>query len=85
MKKILLYILLTIAVGVVCGQSYHVGDLFTAPDGSKGIVYYIHPDGSGGWVVALRDASTGCPWGSSSVDIESLPNQAIYGTTTVSS
>ena len=53
---------LLLCMGHVWGQTYHVGDLFTAPDGSQGIVYYLNPDGSGGWVVALSDASTGCYW-----------------------
>ena len=48
-------------------QHLRVGDLFIAPDGSKGIVYYLHPDGSGGWVVALKDATaSNCVWGNSS-------------------
>ena len=48
-------------------QHLRVGDLFIAPDGSKGIVYYLHPDGSGGWVVALKDATaSNCVWGSMS-------------------
>ena len=54
-------------------QTYKVGDLYTAPDGSKGIVYYLHPDGSGGWVVALTDASSGCSWGEL-VDVPGLYN-----------
>jgi len=44
-------------------QTYRVGDLYTAPDGSQGIVFYLHPDGSGGWVVALNDAPSCCNWG----------------------
>lgn len=64
-------ILWTIALlGVWSGlsaQHLRVGDLFIAPDGSKGIVYYLHPDGSGGWVVALKDATaSNCVWGSMS-------------------
>lgn len=59
-----------VLLGVCSGlsaQHLRVGDLFVAPDGSKGIVYYLHPDGSGGWVVALKDAvNTYCPWGSMS-------------------
>jgi hypothetical protein len=48
-------------------QHLRVGDLFIAPDGSKGIVYYLHPDGSGGWAVALKDATaSNCVWGNSS-------------------
>lgn len=59
---------------VASAQTYHIGDLYTAPDGSQGIVYYIHPDGSGGWVVALDDASTGCSWGDAN-DVPGLANQ----------
>lgn len=62
---------------VVSAQSYQIGDLYTAPDGNKGIVYYLHPDGSGGWVVALNDASTGCAWGDAT-DVPGLTNQSSY-------
>ena len=61
----------------LCGQAYHVGDLYTAPDGSKGIVFFILPDGSGGWVAALNDASTGCKWGEA-IDVPEIPN-LMYG------
>jgi len=61
----------------LCGQAYHVGDLYTAPDGSQGIVYFVLPDGSGGWVVALNDASTGCKWGDA-LDIPEIPD-LMYG------
>lgn len=54
-------------------QVYHLGDVITNPDGSKGIVFYIHPDQSGGWMVALQDASEGCPWGTSG-DVPNLNN-----------
>lgn len=73
MKKILTLFFLC-CCGVVIGQSYHIGDVYTAPDGSKGIVYYLLPDGSGGWVVALNDASTSCVWGDA-VDVPGLPNR----------
>ena len=32
-----------------------VGELYTFPDSTQGVVYYLLPDGSGGWVVALDD------------------------------
>lgn len=73
MKNILTLFLLC-CCGVVFGQNYHIGDVYTAPDGSKGIVYYLHPDGSGGWVVALNDASTSCVWGDA-VDVPGLANR----------
>ena len=55
-------------------QGYKLGDVITNDDGSRGVVFYVNPDGSGGWMVALNDASTGCPWGTSS-DIPTLANQ----------
>ena len=75
MKKIILTLLCICCCGFLAAQSYRIGDLYTAPDGSQGIVYYIHPDGSGGWVVALNDASTGCAWGNAS-DVPALADQA---------
>ena len=71
----LLAILLTLCCSVLSAQTYKIGDVYTAPDGSRGIVYYLHPDGSGGWVVALTDASTGCAWGSAT-DVPGLANQS---------
>ena len=62
MKKIFTLLILCCS-GFLSAQNYHIGDLYTAPDGSQGIVFYVHPDGSGGWVVALNDASEGCAWG----------------------
>ena len=66
--------LLQLIAGWAFAQVYHVGDLFTAEDGSQGIVYYLFPDGSG-WAVALQD----CPLaplvpGSDPQDIPTLPN-----------
>ena len=48
---------------MLTAQPLRVGDVFHAPDGSLGIVYYLHPDGSGGWVVALNDAPGTFKWG----------------------
>jgi len=42
---------------------------------AQGIVYYLHPDGSGGWVVALHDAATNCKWGEYG-DVTDLINYA---------
>lgn len=77
MRKIIVILTLFFSCGAGLAQTYHVGDLLTAPDGSKGIVYYLHPDGSGGWAVALTDASTGCTWGTA-VDVPGLVNQDSY-------
>lgn len=60
--------------GILFAQSYRIGDLYTAPDGSQGVVYYVFPDGSGGWAVELNDASVGCIWGNES-DVPGLINQ----------
>jgi len=60
--------------GMLSAQNYHLGDLYTAPDGSQGIVFYLHPDGSGGWVVALDDACHSCSWGDTITDIPDLNN-----------
>ena len=67
-------ILLLCCCGWLSAQNYHVGDLYTAPDGSQGIVFYVYPDGTQGWVVALEDASVECQWGNSS-DVPGLLNQ----------
>jgi len=63
MNKFSILISFLLCVSVSLAQSYQVGDLYTAPDGSQGIVYYIDPTASEGWVVALHDASAGCLWG----------------------
>lgn len=72
MKRVLT-LLMILCCGLLSAQPYHIGDLYTAPDGSQGIVYWLHPDGSGGWVVALNDASTGSKWGETT-DIPELAN-----------
>ena len=67
---------LTLLTALPCAmaQGYKLGDVITNEDGSRGVVFYVRPDGSGGWMVALNDASTGCPWGVSG-DIPALTNQ----------
>ena len=54
-----------------------MGDLYTAEDGSQGIVFFVRADG-GGWAVALHDEESSLPWSTTAVDIPALPN---YGTT----
>ena len=56
------------------GQVYQVGDLYTGPDGSQGIVYYVESDGTG-WVVALDDLPMQSKWGAAS----NVPNLPEYG------
>jgi hypothetical protein len=73
------YLLILVLIGLVASpmmaQGYKLGDVVINDDGSRGVVFYINPDGSGGWMVALTDASTGCAWGSSD-DIPALVNQS---------
>lgn len=70
----LMLIVMNFMVGMVA-QPYRIGDLYRAPDNSYGIVYYLFPDGSGGWAVALQDVSTGAYWGQQT-DVPGLNNQA---------
>ena len=74
-KRLIIWIIGVWCFGMASAQSYHIGDVYIAPDGSKGVVYYLHPDGSGGWVVALNDVSTGCVWGDAT-DVPGLANQS---------
>ena len=53
--------------------TYHIGDLITNDDGSQGILFYISPDQTEGWMVALNDASSSIPWGYG--DVPGLDNQ----------
>ena len=55
-------------------QYYRVGDVITNPDNTKGVVFYINPEGTNGWMVALNDAtsSSGCIWGGNG-HIQDLP------------
>ena len=55
-------------------QTYHIGDLITNDDGSQGILFYVNPDQTDGWMVALNDVSTSIPWGNES-DVPELTNQ----------
>ncbi len=78
MKKLSLFLMIMVAVMLNYGQVYHVGDLYTAPDGSKGIVYYVNTDGSC-WVVALNDIPMYMKWGSL-VDVPDLPEYGANST-----
>ena len=42
---------------------FDIGNVITNPDGSQGVVFYVNPAGTEGWMVALNDASEGCAWG----------------------
>ena len=49
--------ILIASVSMLCAQiSYQIGDIYTFPDGSKGVVCYVNPDNPAeGWAVALND------------------------------
>ena len=54
-------------------STYHIGDLITNDDGSQGILFYVSPDQTEGWMVALSDVSTSISWGNG--DVPGLDNQ----------
>lgn len=56
-------------------QEYHLGQVVTNPDGSQGVVFYLNEDNTSGWMVALHDAASICPWGPIG-DIDGLDNVA---------
>lgn len=53
--------------------TYHIGDMITNSDGSQGVLFYISPDQTEGWMVALNDASSSISWGYG--DVPGLDNQ----------
>ena len=75
MRRLVIYFLLQFAAMFCFGQTYHVGDLYTAEDGSQGIVFFVAADGSG-WAVALHDAPapSSYSWSLTGSDIPTLPN-----------
>ena len=60
------------AITPLWAQTYSIGDLIVNDDGSKGIVFYVTPDRTDGWMVALNDLPTH-NWGLP-LDIASLQN-----------
>ena len=42
--------------------SVHVGDVITFANNSKGVVFYINPDRTGGWVVRSTDNTQTTKW-----------------------
>ncbi len=53
--------------------SHHIGDVVTAPDGQKSVVYYISPDDGSYWLVAMNDLPNDYEWGPST-DVTELTN-----------
>ena len=84
MKRHVLYFLLQFAAIICFGQTYHIGDLYTAEDGSQGIVFFLTADG-GGWAVALHDAPSdhGYVWTGVGGDIPELTNYDLPSQTTL--
>ena len=69
-----LSLLLLLTVWMPCrGQDIRVGDLVVNRDRSRGIVFWVSPDGSQGWMVAMQDPSLTCQWGTNG-DIPTLFN-----------
>ena len=55
-------------------QSHHIGEVVTASNGQRGIVFYVSPDDDNDyWLVALNDLPQSYPWGDDS-DIADIPN-----------
>ena len=65
MKKTILFLLFALTINTISlfAQEYHLGQVIDNPDVSRGVVFYLNEDGTEGWMVALHDASTNCPWG----------------------
>ncbi len=58
MRKSVWYIVLLLCCALqVKAQSYHIGDFITTEDGQQGVVFYINPERTGGWMVALHDVT----------------------------
>ncbi len=58
-------------------SAYKYGDVVTNSDGSKGLVFWLSPDASYGWMVALEDAPVTAQWGDT-VDIPEVENITFY-------
>ncbi len=50
-----------------------IGEIVHNADGSTGVVFYQNAEGTEGWMVALEDASEGCPWGPAT-NINAMPD-----------
>ena len=65
--------------------TYHIGDIITNDDGSRGILFYVSPDQTDGWMVALNDAASAISWGDNTLirtfDLGSTSNFSMLGST----
>ena len=63
-RQLILIPVLLLIPYFIRSQNYQIGDVIYNPDDcTKGVVFWINPDGSEGWMVALNDISIGCAWG----------------------
>ena len=56
--------------------SVHIGDVVTFPNNSTGVVFYINPDHTGGWVVRSTDNATspGVKWSTGNSNVNGIPD-----------
>ena len=74
------FILIWCLCSLVCqGQQKKIGDVIRNPDGSRGVVFWVAPDGSMGWMVALYDLPAKKAWGDDKVNVPVLPDVGSSG------
>lgn len=64
LKKLLVMFLLTLCCNMATLMAQHqIGDVISnANDGTVGVVFWVAPDGSGGWMVAINDEPSTVRW-----------------------
>lgn len=68
------------ALASLCqGQQKKIGDVIRNADGSRGVVFWVAPDGSMGWMVALYDLPVKKAWGDDNVNVPDLPDLGTNG------
>jgi len=77
--KLFFVILCILFPVIVSAQKVKVGDVIENPDHSRGVVFWISPEGDHGWMVALYDLAQKKPWGSVYLNIGELPDQGAEG------
>lgn len=55
-------VLLILGLASVYGQERKIGDVITNSDGSRGVVFWVSPDGKKGWMIAMHDLSPKASW-----------------------
>lgn len=58
-------------------SAYNYGEVVTNSDGSKGLVFWVSPDGKYGWMLAMEDVPGVFQWGDT-VDLADLDNVTSY-------